>query len=303
MLGQGKSLHAYHQHQAGAKCEEAQRQKKRVVGQSKLSDLWKKPMLPQPPRAPTLANDSGLPVASLIVSLSAIPSAPSSKANVDDSPTSTVPRLTTLLHAATICPGVELDWPGLTLRQYPWQLHEFDHLSFKPEHFGDHGELWIRSKTCHQVPRSGKAYPPCLSLNSSSEVENLHTRAQSLHTSMNYRYYSYDQPSDTLHRKNAEKDVYRLEVCSVFDSESPWVLLLILSVLPQLLNLGKKYATITGQISDHERFLDVAARSDNDGLGRLVKVAIKNKRGVREIVHRQELALRSLYKVKGFTVC
>lgn len=44
-------------------------------------------------------------------------------------------------------------------------------------------------------------------------------------------------------------------------------------LLLQLLNLSRKYLTITTRVSDHERFLEVAANNDCDGLGRLVKVA------------------------------
>jgi hypothetical protein len=70
----------------------------------------------------------------------------------------------------------------------------------------------------------------------------------------------------------------------------------------QLLNLTRKYVNITTQVSDHERFLQVAASNDRDGLGRLVKVAQKNKKGIREIIRRSERAILGLYHVKSFTV-
>lgn len=71
----------------------------------------------------------------------------------------------------------------------------------------------------------------------------------------------------------------------------------------KLLALGRKYFAITTRLTDHERFVEVAAKNDVDGLGRLVKVAIKNRKGVKEITRRTELAYQGLYHVKSFSVC
>ena len=73
-------------------------------------------------------------------------------------------------------------------------------------------------------------------------------------------------------------------------------------LLFQLLNLTRKYVNITTRVSDHEHFLQVAASNNRDGLGHLVKVAQKNKKGICEIIHCTERAILGLYHVKSFTV-
>ncbi len=59
----------------------------------------------------------------------------------------------------------------------------------------------------------------------------------------------------------------------------------------------------TSRLSDHERFMNAIAFSDLDSINRLVAVAVRNHKGVREIVHRIELALEGKYNVKSFQVC
>jgi hypothetical protein len=48
-----------------------------------------------------------------------------------------------MLVEAGLCPGVKLEYPGSTFQKYPWQLHDFENLSFIPEYFAPHGVLYI----------------------------------------------------------------------------------------------------------------------------------------------------------------
>jgi hypothetical protein len=127
----------------------------------------------------------------------------------DDSP----PKNFMLLCAAGLCPGVRLDYSGSTFCKYPWQIHEFENLSFTPEYFASHGGLYIRSKKCHCMPRrQGETCSECLSLNTSAELNRLRGRATGpVPVTTNFKYYSYDQLHETLVWKNKEKDAYRLE--------------------------------------------------------------------------------------------
>ncbi|RDX54397.1 hypothetical protein OH76DRAFT_1320249, partial [Lentinus brumalis] len=63
---------------------------------------------------------------------------------------------------------------------------------------------------------------------------------------------------------------------------------------------ARKYNSITRRLTDHERFMDAMANSDFESVGRLVKVAIKNNKGVREIVRRLELAIAGKYHVRSY---
>ncbi|OJT07676.1 hypothetical protein TRAPUB_1455, partial [Trametes pubescens] len=68
----------------------------------------------------------------------------------------------------------------------------------------------------------------------------------------------------------------------------------------KLLSLGRHFDMATSRLSDHERFMNAIAFSDLNSINRLVAVAVRNHKGVREIVHRIELALEGKYNVKSF---
>jgi hypothetical protein len=206
-LGDGKGLHAYFQHQDSGRCRSAAK----LLGKKKqptLSDLWK-------PRPAVSAVPSPDITPSISPSPSSPPMSPAGTAGHKTFPArnDSLPTIFTLLLEARLCPGVELDYSGSTFRRYPWQLHEFENLSFLPEYFGSHGNLYIRSKKCHQMPRrQGEACSECLSLNTSAEINRLRARATGvMPVTTNFKYYSFDQLHEVLERKNKEKDVYRLE--------------------------------------------------------------------------------------------
>ena len=206
-LGDGRALHAYFQHQDSARCrsDAAKLGKKKQLS---IADLWKlRPALsvvPSPDFTPPMSPSPSFRTTS---------PADREQMNIpvqDDSP----PKIFMLLCAAGLCPGVQLDYSGSTFRKYPWQLHEFENLSFTPEYFASHGGLYIRSKKCHRMPRrKGETCSECLSLNTSAELNRLRGRATGpMPVTTNFKYYSYDQLHETLARKNKEKDAYRLEV-------------------------------------------------------------------------------------------
>lgn len=291
-LGPGKTLHALWSHQEGEKCEKAKKARTRnnsshpsAPKPTTLADFWT-----QGPRtsggASSVANRRVQEHRDIVLSNGAVPR------NLVDPDHS---------RDHDLCPGIELEWPGSKMRTYPFHLHDFEVMTYKLERFGDYGEIFIRSRKCHRHPRvRGKPCMECRSLNTSSEVLRLRTRAnqEELELKTNLRYLSFNQLADTIERKNQQKDAYRLEVRELVIISDEFATDLKL----QLLHLGQKYISATARITDHERFIDVAARNDRDGLGRLIKVAIKNKRGIREITRRSELAIKSIYNVKSFTV-
>lgn len=55
-LGEGESLHAYTQHQAGGKCADLVKKQEGSKEQPKLSDFWRKKEVPMVP--PLVSNES-----------------------------------------------------------------------------------------------------------------------------------------------------------------------------------------------------------------------------------------------------
>lgn len=66
--------------------------------------------------------------------------------------------------------------------------------------------------------------------------------------------------------------------------------------------MARRYNTATARVSDHERFMNAIAFGDVEGVARLVRVALNNHKGPREVVHRLELAIEGKYHVKSFEV-
>lgn len=66
--------------------------------------------------------------------------------------------------------------------------------------------------------------------------------------------------------------------------------------------MARRYDTTTARLSDHERFMDAVAFGDVEGVTRLVRVALNNNKGPREILRRLELAIEGKYAVKSFEV-
>ncbi|KAF7326797.1 Ubiquitin carboxyl-terminal hydrolase 34 [Mycena sanguinolenta] len=68
-----------------------------------------------------------------------------------------------------------------------------------------------------------------------------------------------------------------------------------------MLKLRDRYTAATSKLSDHELFVSAVALDDMSSVGRIVSVAVKQKRSITEIIHRLQLSLRGAYHVKSFT--
>ncbi|KAJ7660891.1 hypothetical protein DFH06DRAFT_906846, partial [Mycena polygramma] len=62
-----------------------------------------------------------------------------------------------------------------------------------------------------------------------------------------------------------------------------------------------KYSAATHRLSDHEIFVSTVAMDDMSSIGRVVAVALKQKRSISEMVNRLQLSFRGAYNVKSFT--
>jgi hypothetical protein len=237
-LGEGSSLHAYHKHQGGSRCADTKLRKEKAAKaahkQRRIADMFR-------PRIPLLSPSNPLsqssPIAELSTSSNASTKLPLpaqlhrddfNVENLDDIPpiatdtASTTPESCSTSQMVTIsalveaglCPGIQLDFPTPAFRKYPWQLHSFRNMSYSIEYLGQSGELYVRSKKCHRMPRhKGNPCTECSSLNTSANVERMRKRASGpLPISTNFQFYLYDHAVDALTRKSNEKNELKLKV-------------------------------------------------------------------------------------------
>ncbi|RDX40920.1 hypothetical protein OH76DRAFT_1489903 [Lentinus brumalis] len=89
---------------------------------------------------------------------------------------------------------------------------------------------------------------------------------------------NYNQLREAMDRKNDEKNALKLKV----------------------LMDARKYNTVTARLTDHEHFMNAIIDSDYESVGRLVNIAIRNNKSVRDIVCRLELAIAGKYQVQSY---
>lgn len=70
----------------------------------------------------------------------------------------------------------------------------------------------------------------------------------------------------------------------------------------QSLNLARKAQSLTTRLDDHKRLVAAILTHDIPSVSPLIRVALCNNRGPKEILHCIELAVQSLYHVKSFEV-
>ncbi|KAH9910152.1 uncharacterized protein B0H18DRAFT_1130675 [Fomitopsis serialis] len=264
-LGSGVSLHAYNTHFDKAPCRDAvakQRKESGLKKQRKLMDMFCGPS-----RATSTSSPSPLATSPPLAAPSTDPATMASRSEPGtgspDSEPADMPvqeshaEITAMFRAATICPGILLEFPMPFERTYPFHLHAFDNLPYTLSHWDRLGGL----------------------LNSNRTLERMRARAtEPVPTSLNWRYYNFNQFTEAMDRKNDEKNTLKL----------------------QNLNLAKQYERATTRLSDHERFKGILAQGDVEGADRLVRVAMQNHRSISEIVARMSRAACGLYQAKSF---
>ncbi|KAJ7092187.1 hypothetical protein C8R44DRAFT_554520, partial [Mycena epipterygia] len=162
---------------------------------------------------------------------------------------------------------------------YPLGLHDTMTLPWGYSYIN--GVLALRSYGCHRIAvKDGGNCRPCAELINEPMVQNILNRAEhGMDERMTYQYYSFAGLVELLRRKNQRLQELRFRG---------------LNTARQLLSQAKS-------LSDYKRLVRAIGSGVAKNVDRLVRVALRRKRGVRAILWLYADAARGVYHPKDYT--
>lgn len=180
-----------------------------------------------------------------------------------------------------ICPGyvVCLQPSQSPSLMYPFGLH--DKLTLPWDYSVVNGTFTVRSRVCHtSIPAGDHICRPCRDLERNENLKGIVHRANhGVHENANYAYHGIGGLIELLQRKNAQIEALRLRG----------------------LNQAKRLIGQAASLSDHKRFVVAIGSGKYEQVDRLVRVALKQKRGIRGIINLYHSAAMGLYNPKSYT--
>ncbi|KAJ7927902.1 hypothetical protein B0H13DRAFT_2552011 [Mycena leptocephala] len=163
--------------------------------------------------------------------------------------------------------------------EYPFGLHST--LSIPWSYSYNHGIITLRSHGCHGKPVIGQSSCiPCTKLDREPTLEGILDRAEhGIPENANYAYYSFSGLTELIRRKNQRIQELRL----------------------QGLNTARKILVHAKSLSDYKRLVRAIGSGVAQNVDRLVRVALRQKRGIRAILRLHDDAARGVYHPKDYT--
>jgi hypothetical protein len=179
-------------------------------------------------------------------------------------------------------PEIPLQCAGYTFpfnSEYPFGLHST--LSIPWSYSYNHGIITLRSHGCHGKPVIGQSScTPCTKLDREPTLEGILDRAEhGIPENANYAYYSFSGLTELIRRKNQRIQELRL----------------------QGLNTARKILVHARSLSDYKRLVRAIGSGVAQNVDRLVRVALRQKRGIRAILRLHDDAARGVYQPKDYT--
>ncbi|KAF6752515.1 hypothetical protein DFP72DRAFT_815400 [Ephemerocybe angulata] len=179
------------------------------------------------------------------------------------------------------CAGYRVDVPpGLSPHSaYPFGLHDINSLPWS--YMVDDGRLVLWSKSCSGgAGVEGKGCGACMALKENRSLEGIVDRMRhGTREGTRYAYLGISALIDALRHKNTQIEFHRLRA----------------------LNLARKLATAANALSDFKRILSAVASKKVERLDAVIRVGLRQKRGVRHILGQCVKAVKRLYTPKDYT--
>ncbi|KAK7007633.1 hypothetical protein R3P38DRAFT_2553314 [Favolaschia claudopus] len=162
---------------------------------------------------------------------------------------------------------------------YPWGLHE--KVTFPWSVKLDAGVITLRSHACTGQKGSGSTMcTSCSSLSDEGSVEGILYRAEhGTPANTSYAYYSFNGLTELIRRKNQQLQELRLKG----------------------LNNARKLLVQARSLSDHKRLVRAIASGVVQNVERVIRVALRQNRGIRGVLRLHDDAARGVYHPKDYT--
>ncbi|KAK7016164.1 hypothetical protein R3P38DRAFT_2543037 [Favolaschia claudopus] len=162
---------------------------------------------------------------------------------------------------------------------YPWGLH--DKITFPWSVHLDRGVITLRSHACAGQPASGRTMcASCSGLSSETSMEGILDRAEhGIPASANYAYYGVAGLTELLRRKSQQLQELRLKG----------------------MNTARKLLVQARSLSDYKRLVRAIGSGVAQNVDRLIRVALRQGRGVRGVLRLHDEAARGVYHPKDYT--
>ncbi|KAJ7877824.1 hypothetical protein B0H13DRAFT_1892981 [Mycena leptocephala] len=179
-------------------------------------------------------------------------------------------------------PEIPLQCAGYTFpfsSEYPFGLHST--LSIPWSYSYNHSIITLQSHGCHGKPVIGQSScTPCAKLDREPTLEGILDCAEhGIPENANYAYYSFSGLTELIRRKNQRIQELRL----------------------QGLNTARKILVHARSLSDYKRLVRPIGSRVAQNIDRLVRVALRQKRGTRAILRLHDYVARSVYNPKDYT--
>ncbi|KAF7371921.1 hypothetical protein MVEN_00049800 [Mycena venus] len=162
---------------------------------------------------------------------------------------------------------------------YPFGMH--DTLSLPWSFSCKHGIVTLRSYACKEIPvRGHRNCGPCADLAKEASMDGILSRAEhGIPESANYAYYSFSGLTELIRRKNQHIQELRLKG----------------------LNTARKLVAQARSLSDYKRMVRAIGSGVVQNVDRLIRVALRQKRGIRAILRLHDDAARGVYHPRDYT--
>ncbi|KAK7001931.1 hypothetical protein R3P38DRAFT_3326830 [Favolaschia claudopus] len=162
---------------------------------------------------------------------------------------------------------------------YPWGLHE--KVTFPWSVKLDAGVITLRSHACTGQQGSGSTMcTSCSSLSDEGSVEGILYRAEhGTPVNTSYAYYSFNGLTELIRRKNQQLQELRLKG----------------------LNNARKLLVQARSLSDHKRLVRAIASGVVQNVERVIRVVLRQNRGIRGVLRLHDDAARGVYHPKDYT--
>ncbi|KAJ7193500.1 hypothetical protein GGX14DRAFT_378862 [Mycena pura] len=162
---------------------------------------------------------------------------------------------------------------------YPFGLH--DTITFPWSFTSSHGTVILRSYDCTRSPIAGRpTCDPCATVPREPALAGILDRAEhGIPENAKYAYYSFSGLTELLRRKNQRIQELHLRG----------------------LNTARKLLSQARSLSDYKRLVRAIGSGVAQNVDRLIRVALRQKRGIRVILRLHDDAARGVYHPKDYT--
>ncbi|KAF9455979.1 hypothetical protein BDZ94DRAFT_1302808 [Collybia nuda] len=170
--------------------------------------------------------------------------------------------------------------PGQSpLLAYPFGIH--DHITIPWDYSVMNGIMTLRARSCDGTQAAGSmSCIPCQELENNEKLQGILRRmADGAHENAHYAYYGFSGMVELLRQKNVQLEALRLKG----------------------LNHARRLKGQAASLSDHKRFLVAVASGKFERVERLVRVALRQRRGIQGIIKLYHSAAAGVYSPKGYT--